>query len=328
MMRPRLVALVVILVILAAAWTGGWFWLAGWADRKATEAFQELAANGVEINCTDRRVTGFPFAIRIVCGETAVTEHSTETRGNVAGVTGGASVFSPMTARIDMASPAKLDSAKLGAADMQWNAAGLGIGMGVNGPRDLSFDTKEIAASLAVPDLLVQKVAAKGAAGTVGPSPEGGTSVSLGFTDLGLSVAGETLPLVSGSAAGEVSVPPRALLRGRAAIRGPVTARNIDVLLKSGGATFRMEGSISVDGDGVVDGNFALRIAGADKLPAFIAALPADWQKFGNVIAGGLFAFGRATDLDGEPASELKVEIVRGEARIGPIEFGLPRIPI
>jgi hypothetical protein len=78
----------------------------------------------------------------------------------------------------------------------------------------------------------------------------------------------------------------------------------------------------------VLDGAITLRVAGAESLPAFIAALPPAWQKIGNVVAGGLFAFGSPTTLDGEPASEVKVEISHGDARIGLIEFTLPRVPL
>ena len=144
----------------------------------------------------------------------------------------------------------------------------------------------------------------------------------------GVSLAAGALPIVSGTAAGEFSVPPRALLAGRAAMQAPVWARGIDVALESGGAKFHVGGEISVDGQGVIDGEMTLRVGGADKLPAVIAQLPPAWQKFGNAVAGGLFAFGKTATLDGQPASELTVEISRGNARIGPIEFGLPRVPI
>ena len=97
---------------------------------------------------------------------------------------------------------------------------------------------------------------------------------------------------------------------------------------RAAGRRFNVGGEISVDGDGVIDGQITLRVGGADKLPAVIAQLPPAWQKHGNAVAGGLFAFGKAATLDGEPASELIVEINRGTARIGPIEFGLPRVPI
>ena len=328
-MRRRLtISVVAILAILALAWSGGWFWLARWADRQATTTLQELSEQGVEVDCRDRGISGFPFALRLACAETAVAERSTNTKANFSGLTGGASVFAPTTARIAMTSPARLDSPELGSADMRWTDAGLGVGIGVNGPRDVSFDTTDLEAELAVPALPVQKVMARSAEGSLAPSANGGTDVSVSFIDLGVAFDGANLPLVSGTAAGELSVPPRALIAGRAAMQAPVWARGIDVALQSGGAKFRVAGEIAVDAEGILDGQLTLRVGGAEALPAFLAALPSDWQKVGNAVAGGLFAFGRAATLDGEPASELTVEISRGNAKIGPIEFSLPRVPL
>jgi len=326
--RRLLLPTVIVLIILALAWTGGWFWLARWVDRAAASTLNDLAQHGVIVECQDRGVVGFPFAVRVACGNTAVAERSTDTKASFSGVSGGASVFAPMTADVSLASPARLDSPRLGSADMRWARAGLGIGLGMNGPRDVSFDAANLEAAIDAPRLPVQKVLAKSAEGSLSPSAEGGSNVSARFEDLRVSTNGAELPPVSGTAAAELSAPPRALLAGRAALQAPVWARKIDVALESGGAIFRVAGDIAVDGEGVVDGRLALRVAGAEALPAVIAALPQDWQKLGNAIAGGLFAFGKATTIDGKPASELAVEITRGNAKIGPVELTLPKLPI
>src|SRR5438128_1744924 len=70
---------IVVLVILAGAWIGGWFWLARWVDRAAADTFEKLAQRGVEVSCQNRDIIGFPFAIRVACGDTAVAEQTTLT---------------------------------------------------------------------------------------------------------------------------------------------------------------------------------------------------------------------------------------------------------
>ncbi len=327
-MRRGLIAAAAVLVILALAWTGGWFWLARWADARATVTLSDLARQGVEIDCRDRSIVGFPFALRMSCGATAVAENRSASKASFAGLTGGASIFSPMTARVSMTSPAHVDAPQLGTADMRWGSAGLGVGVGMNGPRAISFNTADMEADLAVPRLPVEKIAAGSAEGSLAPSANGGTNVSATFSDVRVSTGGAELPPVSGTAAGELSVPPRALLAGRAGMQAPVWARGIDVYLESGGAKFRVAGDIAVDAEGILDGQMVLRVGGAEALPAVIAALPQKWQKLGNAVAGGLFAFGKATTLDGKPASELTLEIVRGNAKIGPVEVDLPRVPL
>jgi hypothetical protein len=323
-----LIPVLVVVVILAGAWVGGWFWLARWVDRAAADTLEKLSRRGVDVNCENRSVTGFPFALKVTCGDTAVAERTSATKASFAGVTGGASVFAPMTANVSMASPAHVDSPQLGTADMRWQHAGLGVGLGMNGPRDVSFDTASLEADIAVPRLPLEKIAAASATGMAAPSPNGGTDLSGTFTDLRVTTGGAELPPVSGTASGELSVPPRALLAGRPAIHAPVWARGIDIALESGGAKFHVAGDISVDAEGIVDGELTLRVGGAESLPAVIAALPEAWQKLGNAVAGGLFAFGKATTLDGKPASELTIEISRGDAKIGPIEFTLPKVKL
>ena len=324
-----LFSFLIIVVILAAGWSGGWFWLAGWADRNADAVLTEIAQRGVDVDCRDRNVVGFPFAMRLACSETAVAERESGTRARLGQVTGGTSVFAPTTARIDMASPVHLESPHLESpADISWQDAAIDIGIGLNGPRDVSFDTADLSAELALPNLPDPGLSAVHAAGTLAPAEDGGTDAAVTFTDLTISADGAAFPAVSGSASGHLSVPPRALIAGRAGLAAPLTARAIEIALDSGGARLNAQGEISVDADGILDGAITLRIAGAEALPVFIAALPPQLQMHGNAIVGALIAFGRPATIDGEPASELTVQITRGEARIGLLEFGLPRLPI
>lgn len=324
-----LIAVVIILVIVAAGWSGAWFWLADWADRQAPGVLSEIARRGVEVECRDRGVVGFPFAMRITCAETDVAERSTGTRAKLGVVTGGASVFAPTTARIDMASPVQVNSPLLEApAEIRWRDAGVDVGIGLGGPSEVSFDAADLQAVFALADLPDPGLSATRAGGTVAPADDGGTEAAVTFTDLSVSADGAAFPVLSGSASGHLSVPPRALLAGRAGLEAPITARAIDIKLDSRGARLNAIGALSVDADGRLSGEITLRIAGADQLPSFIAQLPPQMQNLGNAFIGALFAFGRPAEIDGDPASEVVVEFERGIARVGLLELGLPRIPL
>ena len=89
-----------------------------------------------------------------------------------------------------------------------------------------------------------------------------------------------------------------------------------------------MEGTVGVDAEGILDGTVTVRIAGTEGFQAFIAALPIEYQERGNQAIGGLFLFGSPITLNGEPASELTVNIVRGEVKVGPVDVTLPRVPL
>lgn len=323
----RAVAAMMIVAILALAWAGGWFWLAGWADRNAAAVFREFAERGIDIECSGRRVIGFPFALRMVCADTAIAERTSGVQARLAGLTGGASVFAPTTAEIALASPAQVQSRFLeGPADVEWEAADVDVGMGLNGPQTLAFSARNVAVMLPLSEIADPRVAAASAAGTLAPSDDGGTDAAVTFVDLAVETEGKVFPKVSGRAAARLSVPPRALLAGRAGVRLPVSARAIDVSLASGDARLDAEGELSLDAQGIVDGSLVLRVAGAEGLPALFATLPPDQQPLANAMAGALFVVGRPTTVDGQPASEISVEIARGVARVGMVEITLPRL--
>jgi hypothetical protein len=325
----RLLAVVIILVILAGAWTAGWFWLADWADRNAEAALAKIGEQGIEVACADRQVIGFPFAMRIVCSSAELAEPRSGLSAEVAGASGGASVFAPTTAELRLQSPARVAGAVLAKpAEATWEQTAINVGMGMSGPRAISFDTEGFATEIAIADLPTIGLSVGEAEGEVSPSDNGGTAVAASFTGLAASVDGAALPTLDGSASATIPMAPRALLAGGAALRPPISAEEISVSLRTGGARIDIDGDISVDAEGIVDGKMRLRLAGAQALPSLIAALPEQYQREANAVVGGLIAFGQPTTLDGEPASEVTVTIARGVASIGPVDVELPRLPI
>ena len=327
-MRRRLTALLIIVAVLAVGWVGGWFALASWAEARVSDALREIAERGVEVDCSGRDIVGFPFALKLACGETEVAETRTRSQAQFAGLTGGASVFAPTTAAIDLASPARLESPFLASpAEFRWSEAELDVGMGLSGPRTVSFDSDDLSAIVPVREIPDAALTAERASGTLAPSGDGGTAISLVFTELALSGAAMALPPVSGHASAQLSVPPRALLSGRAHLQPPFSARSIDVVLAAGEARLGVGGDITVDAEGLLDGTVALRIAGAEALPALVTTLPADVQKLANAAIGGIL-LGEPTTLDGEPATELVLEIEKGRAKVGPVSVELPRLPL
>jgi hypothetical protein len=323
-MTRRIVSVLIIVAVLAAAWSGGWYWAAGWAERKFPGWLAEAAEEGIDVDCSNPKVVGFPFALRIACGETRVAERETSTRALVGGAKGGISMLSPITAEVALTSPARVETPSLqGPADIRWSEAEIGLGLGMSGPRAVSFDTDDLTAEFAPIDLSKTVVAAAQAGGAFAPSDSGGTDAELTFTDLTISATDFSVPALTGSMAGHISVPPRLLLEG-AGLQGPLAINDIDIALASSGARLQATGDLAIDAEGIMDGTITLRVAGAQALPEVIAALPPEQQQIGNAIAGALFALGRPAEIDGEPASEINVAIERGVAKIGFLEVGLP----
>jgi hypothetical protein len=328
-MRRSLVIVLAIIVVLAVAWCGAWFWLAGWADRNAERVLAEIGKRGVSVECRQRRAIGFPFALKIACADTAVTEPRSGTEAELGGVAAGVSVFAPRTARIDLGSPVALKSPRLPEpVSFRWNDAGINVGIGMTGPRSVGFDGSGFAGEIALPGLPKTSLAAATAGGSVAPTEDGGTDLTLAFTGLSLSAGGTAYPAFDGRLSAQLPVPPRDLLAGRAALQAPFAVRAVHLTLTSGAARLQIAGAVSIDPEGVIDGTVALRVAGAEALPAFIATLPPDKQKAGNAAVGAIMAFGKPAKLDGAPASELTIKIDHGKAKVGPVEVRVPKLPL
>jgi hypothetical protein len=320
----RLVAAGIIVVILAAIWVGGWFWLARMVEANAEPALDEIAERGVSVECPNRTIGGFPFALRVTCGETAVAERSTGTRADFAGATGGASIFRPLTAEIALNSPGRVESPLLeGPLEVRWSEAAVDVGLGLDGPKNYSFDATQILGTLTLPGLPEQTLAATTAEAHLAPSEDGGSAIALAFADLSYVEGDTRYPLLTGSAIGEISVPPRALARGRDGIELPVEARGVRIMLESGGARFVLEGDIAMSENHTLDGTIIVSIAGIDAFHDFIAALPEEMQRIGNAVVAGMLISGQPTEIDGKQGSEVRIPIDGSRAKIGLIEFDL-----
>ena len=148
-MRRLAIALVLILAILAIAWTAGWFVLAAWAEQKSAEVLASMEERGIRVRCEDRDIVGFPFTLRMACAETEIVEARSGSTAILAGMIGRRIGFAPRTARIEFDAPADIQSPLVpGPAEFSWREAAVEVGIGMNGPREVGFDATDFAASI------------------------------------------------------------------------------------------------------------------------------------------------------------------------------------
>jgi hypothetical protein len=63
----KIVVLLVLVVLVVGAWTGGWFYLRDRVLSEMDRALADLASKGAEITCPDRSATGWPFRLEVAC---------------------------------------------------------------------------------------------------------------------------------------------------------------------------------------------------------------------------------------------------------------------
>src|SRR5918997_3872583 len=110
-MRRLAIVLVLILAVLAIAWTAGWLLLAAWAEQKSADVLAGLEERGIRVRCEGRDIVGFPFTLRMACAETEIVEARSGSTAILAGMRGGGSVFAPRAAPFEFDTPANLRSA-------------------------------------------------------------------------------------------------------------------------------------------------------------------------------------------------------------------------
>lgn len=72
-MSGRIIALAATVAVVAAGWTGGWYWLAGKVGTEMDRALGRLAVDGVVVTCPDRAIGGFPFRMEVTCERPTAT---------------------------------------------------------------------------------------------------------------------------------------------------------------------------------------------------------------------------------------------------------------
>ena len=318
MPRPVITASLIVLA-LAGLWTAAWFGAATYLERTADRVIAEAAERGVVLACPDRQTSGFPFRLELSCD--GATVRSEAGAAEVEGVSAGAELSRPRTVALDFGSPARLAAVAGTPVDLGWDEAGAELRLGLGGPAQLEAAATELkgafeGGSFAIP----------AAAATVSPAVEGSSHVHITADDSVFAEAGSTTAPVDATLSAVVSQPPERLLTGRFPPAGAeLRVSDLVMTLSGGGVDLQAAGELTVDGDGLPSGTVAVRIAGAEQLPAFLATLPERARALGNAAAGALMAMGQPATLDGKPAREVVFEIDRGEMRFGMLTLG--RIP-
>ena len=137
-MRKTLFLLLIIL-LLGAAWIGGWYFVAGQVEKQLAKAKTRMADSGRILECVEQRIGGFPFRISVRCDRFAYTD---EVRGfSVIGgeVKSAAQLYQPTKAIIEFASPLKFTDRLLQTYDITWQSMRGSVNVSLDGLEKFSL---------------------------------------------------------------------------------------------------------------------------------------------------------------------------------------------
>jgi hypothetical protein len=315
--RRRLFWLVAFVVVLFGIYSGGWFYLADRVRSEAGKAVAALNVNGVNADCANLQVSGYPLSFAVSCDNLAYED---DTR-NVAASTGSfnavAQLMQPLSPVADLRGPLRTSVPGMMPLWIDWDNLKASVKLSWPLPRNVSLEAEGLSGQTDPADDTdpVELFSAGTAAGQLRPNGQD-VDYTGSFSDLEIdpdAIGGRVLPPLdaSGDATLKNGV---ALIKTQAkSLRGQaVDIRKLD--LSSGTARIMVSGPVSVDADGLVDADLTIRLKDPKAVAAILAtAIP---EQKSQIEQG----FAALALLGNEPSMPLKV--VKGKASFGFIPLG------
>jgi hypothetical protein len=325
---------VMLLVVLAAAWSAFWFYAHGRAAGEIDAALAREAGRGRSWSCADRSIGGYPFRIELRCKALALT--STRWGEAVRIETGPAvavgQIYSPGLVIFEVSGPAKATLPEGRTLDLTWKS--LDASLVWRNPERFALVAGELRAVLTVPGLAPESWGASTLEAHLRRNPA--RPASERAVDIAVSAKGTVLPpidaLLGNTDIGEIDL--QATLSQAESFRGGF---NPDALESWRAAEGSLEltrlaatkGRARVDGSGQLLLDPQHRVAGELRLAA-AGIEQIGGLRIGNLLGGlGGFLGGRGGDNGKAPGLTPlpPVSLREGRVFLGPIRLPLQPLP-
>ena len=348
---------VLVFLVLAALWTGFWFYAASTAQATLTKWREQEARLGRTYTCGSQSTGGYPFRMEVRCDDATVEMRAFQPALLIAAksLLVVAQVYDPTLLIGEVAGPLMVTEA--GGRDplvANWKLAQISVRGRPNAPERMS---------MAADDLRIDR------------GREGGTRVAAAahlelyaranpvataenpVADLVVHLTGATAPAAGGVAAQPLDGEATAVLRGLKSFAPrpvPIMLRELQAAggrleissarLQQGETIVQANGTVALSPNGRLDGTMTVTIAGFDKFMASIGGLqkapqpaapnrpalsafdrlaPALGGAGRDQIAAGLLGLlGERTLLEGKAAVTMQLRLTDGAAFLGPIPLG------
>jgi hypothetical protein len=347
-----------VFVVLAAVWTGFWFYASSKAQATLVQWREQEARLGRTYTCGSQSAGGYPFRLEVRCDDAAVEMRAFQPtlRITAKSVLVVAQVYDPTLLIGEITGPMTVSEAgNPEALVASWRLAQISVRGRPNAPERVS---------MAADDVRIDR-------GREGGSPlataahlelhgraDAASTTDSPVADLVMRLSGATAPAAGPLAAQPLEAEVTAVLRGLKSFAPrplPVALRELQAAggrLEVSSARFQ-QGETIVQGNGSfglspsarLDGTMSVSIAGFDKLMASIGSLqkslppaassnrpalsafdrlaPALGGSGRNEIAAGLLGLlGERTVLEGKQAVTMQLRLTDGAAYLGPIPLG------
>lgn len=307
--------------VVIGGWSAAWFTARSYLDAEITRVMETAAANGAELACLERKLTGFPFRFELTCKD-FILRDPLGGFFSVATLRAVALVYNPMHVIIEADSPmaafrsgdSPIQEATWGSfrSSVRFNTQGLTkLDAVIETPRFFSSDNPaQGEVTMTTAELHLR------------PTPDQPANLDIAFSFTGLKTGDPAHPGTDGALVGKVS--------GAAPLLGGTIPLDLfadtdgvpaialsQLRLASGDASLSTSGTLKLPSDGYLTGEFPLVAIQPDKAGQVIAPLFPPATPFPEALQGALVSFGKKTEHEGKPAIDATLSLAAGTARIG-----------
>lgn len=316
---------ILVAVLLFAALTAGWFYLARELDTRVQQAIEAAAGRGVTIACAERDVFGYPFRLGLACDSVAIDAPESGVRATGGQLRTAAQIYEPRRIVMELGAPVAVDAPDLPPLELGWN-------LGQASARYANDGLERMSIAIDAPTIALREAGVELARAEHFEvhSRRNGPDLDLALSDRALTVTHPDLgTLPTFDVAADMSVAGAAdwltdgLPGGRVeeALRGRQgTLRQLRVALAEGGA-MEVSGPFSFAPSGEVTGDFRIALENPNAIASLVGQLVPGGAAIANTLAGGLGLVGRQEN----GRTVVDVQVRDGRAQLGFIPLG--RIP-
>ena len=339
--KPWIIAVPLgLLLLIAAVWSGLWFYAANRAEAEIEAWIQREATLGRAWSCTDRSLAGFPFRFELICRDPVlVTRGGDSLKITAARAHAVAQIWAPNHIVAEFESPARVEDTTSGRVySATWSLLQLsGVGDTSGRPQRFSLVTEQPALELILakdapptPPLSAKRmdVHVRRSPAMENRGPDG---VDFAFRLVGadsqtLAAAGGQGPLdmtLEGSVTAAEDLRPMSTtdrLRAWANAGGILRVSAFRAVTPQ--AALSASGALSVDPQGRVFGAVDLGFAGMDQLLKGLAAKGLIAPELAPVV-GALALAGKPGEVAGRKGSTFSVTIEQGTLKLGKFPVGI-----
>lgn len=315
--KRRLLWLFIVIAVVFAVYSAGWFYFADKVRAEAANTVAALNAKGINADCANLAVTGYPVWFEVSCDNAAYEDDARNVAVSTGGIRAVAPFYKPFSPTADITGPLRTTAPGMVPLWLDWDRMHLSTGLSWPVQQRVTLQAEGFSGQTDPQDETdpVQLFSAGEAAAQL--RPDGQNLVArASFSDLLIeaeAIGGRTLPPLEGTLDATVT-------NGMALLSAPVRSLrgqslNLDqMVLSSGKGSIQLSGPLSVDADGMIDADLMIRIKNPQAVSAMLGtAIPEQKRQIEQGFAAIML-------LGKEPTMPLK--IIKGRASLGFIPFG------